>query len=96
VVRIYRVEHRRGLVRRKEKVRVLDSFITGKMENIAPFLKKIELVKGDIRDRAALRKGPERHRLRYPSGGAAFRPEIGRRSFYDKRYQCDRYAQRTV
>lgn len=44
------------LVRRGQKVRVLDSFITGKMENIAPFLKKIELVRGDIRDRATLRR----------------------------------------
>jgi len=44
------------LVKRGQKVRVLDSFITGKMENIAPFMKKIELVKGDIRNRATLRK----------------------------------------
>ncbi|MBA7636210.1 UDP-N-acetylglucosamine 4-epimerase [subsurface metagenome] len=38
------------LVRRKEKVRVLDNFSTGKRENIAPFLKEIELIEGDIRD----------------------------------------------
>lgn len=44
------------LVRRGKKVRVLDSFITGKIENIAPFMKKIELVRGDIRNRATLRK----------------------------------------
>ena len=42
------------LVRRGEHVRVLDNFITGKRENIAPFLNKIELVEGDIRDRKAL------------------------------------------
>jgi len=44
------------LVRRKAKVRVLDSFITGKMENIKPFMGRIELVKGDIRDKRALGK----------------------------------------
>ena len=38
------------LVRRGEKVQVLDSFITGKMENLEPFLNKIKLIKGDIRD----------------------------------------------
>jgi len=43
------------LVRRKARVRVLDSFITGKMENLKPFLGKIELVKGDIRDKKALK-----------------------------------------
>lgn len=42
------------LVRRGENVRVLDSFITGKRENIEPFLSKIELVEGDIRDKKAL------------------------------------------
>ncbi len=44
------------LVRRGERVRVLDSFITGKKENIEPFLDKIELVEGDIRDKDTLYK----------------------------------------
>lgn len=44
------------LVRRKKKVRILDNFITGKRENVAPFLNEIELVEGDIRDRKALDK----------------------------------------
>ncbi len=44
------------LVRRDHKVRVLDNFITGKKENIAPFLNKIELIEGDIRDGEALDK----------------------------------------
>lgn len=44
------------LVRRGEKVRVLDNFSTGKRENIGPFLDKIELVEGDIRDRKSLDK----------------------------------------
>lgn len=33
-----------------DKIRVIDNFSTGKMENIAPFLEHIELIKGDIRD----------------------------------------------
>ena len=39
-----------GLVGRGHSVRVLDNFATGKRENIAPFLKKIEMVEGDITD----------------------------------------------
>ena len=37
------------LVKRSEKVRVLDNFSTGKRENILLFLDKIELIEGDIR-----------------------------------------------
>ena len=37
------------LVRRGEAVRVLDNFSTGRRENIAPFLKDIELIGGDLR-----------------------------------------------
>jgi nucleoside-diphosphate-sugar epimerase len=44
------------LVRRKQKVVVIDSFITGKRENLAPFKNKIKLIKGDIRDSKALAK----------------------------------------
>ncbi|HEA47088.1 MAG TPA: NAD-dependent epimerase/dehydratase family protein, partial [bacterium] len=44
------------LVRRKEKVRILDNFSTGKRENIAPFLEKIELIEGDIRDSGTVTK----------------------------------------
>lgn len=39
------------LLARKKKVRVLDNFLTGKKENLAPFLNKIELIKGDIRNK---------------------------------------------
>ena len=44
------------LVRRRQKVRVIDSFITGKKENLKPFLGRIEIVKGDIRDKNALKR----------------------------------------
>ena len=37
------------LVKRGEKVRVLDNFSTGKRENILPFLDRIELIEGDVR-----------------------------------------------
>ena len=39
------------LVGRKQKVRVLDNFITGKRENLSPFMNEIELVEGDIRNK---------------------------------------------
>ncbi len=37
------------LVQNGEKVRVIDNFATGKIENLNPFLDQIELVNGDIR-----------------------------------------------
>jgi len=39
------------LEKRGEKVRVLDNFSTGKMENIEDFAERIDLIKGDVRDR---------------------------------------------
>lgn len=44
------------LVRRGRTVRVFDNFSTGKKENIAPFLSKIELIKGDLREPEHLKK----------------------------------------
>ena len=44
------------LVRRKQKIRVLDSFVTGKRRNLEPFIDRIELIKGDIRDRRVCEK----------------------------------------
>jgi nucleoside-diphosphate-sugar epimerase len=44
------------LVRRGQKVVVLDSLITGKRENLKPFAGRIEFVKGDIRERPVLRR----------------------------------------
>lgn len=38
------------LVKRDHEVRILDNFLTGKRENIASFLDKIELIEGDIKD----------------------------------------------
>ncbi|MFQ5841155.1 MAG: SDR family oxidoreductase [Thermodesulfobacteriota bacterium] len=38
---------------RGEQVRVLDNFSTGKMENIEPFMERIDLITGDVRDRKA-------------------------------------------
>lgn len=47
------------LIRRRESVRVLDSFITGRMENLEPFLDRVKLIKGDIRDRKTLDEAME-------------------------------------
>jgi nucleoside-diphosphate-sugar epimerase len=38
-----------ALVKRGEKVRVLDNFSTGKRENLLPFSNQIEVIEGDIR-----------------------------------------------
>ena len=42
------------LVQLGEKVRVIDNFVTGKKENLAKSINKIELINGDIRDRKKL------------------------------------------
>jgi nucleoside-diphosphate-sugar epimerase len=42
------------LLAQGDSVRVLDNFATGKRENLAPFLSRIEVVEGDLRDDAAL------------------------------------------
>jgi nucleoside-diphosphate-sugar epimerase len=44
------------LVRRGERVRVLDNFITGKQENLVPFRNFIELIDGDIRELETCRR----------------------------------------
>lgn len=47
------------LVRRGEKVRVLDNFSTGKRHNLEPFLDKIELIEGDVRSYHIVREAAE-------------------------------------
>lgn len=47
------------LVNRKEEVRVLDNFSTGRRENLLPFLDKIELVEGDLTDLETVREAVE-------------------------------------
>jgi len=44
------------LLHRNETVRVLDNFSTGKRENIAPFLPRIDLIEGSITDPATCRR----------------------------------------
>lgn len=48
------------LVEMGEKVRVIDNFSTGKYENLEPFIKKIELIKGDIRNYSDIKKATKR------------------------------------
>ena len=49
---------RRGLSTKSkvDTIRVLDNFSTGSKENIEPFIEKIELIEGDIRDKNILSK----------------------------------------
>ncbi len=44
------------LFKRGEKVRVLDNFSTGFKKNLAPFAKKVEIIKGDIKKMSDLRR----------------------------------------
>ncbi|RLC55839.1 MAG: LPS biosynthesis protein WbpP [Chloroflexota bacterium] len=44
------------LVRRGERVRVFDNFSTGQEANLAPVRQAIELIRGDLRDLAAVRR----------------------------------------
>lgn len=45
-----------ALVRRGDRVRVLDNFLTGRRENLAEFRKDVEVLKGDIREPSDCRK----------------------------------------
>jgi UDP-glucose 4-epimerase len=47
------------LVRRGERVRVLDNFSTGRRENLAPFLQCIDLIQGDVCDLPTVRQAVE-------------------------------------
>jgi UDP-glucose 4-epimerase len=47
------------LVRRGERVRVLDDFSTGKRENLSVLVDDIELAEGDLRDPSAVRQAVE-------------------------------------
>jgi len=44
------------LVRRGDEVRVLDSLLTGKKENLAAFIDRVEFIEADIRDLEACRR----------------------------------------
>ena len=46
----------RELLRRRQKVRVLDNFSTGREENLHDCLDRIELIRGDVRDQRVVRR----------------------------------------
>ena len=48
-----------ALVKRGDSVRVLDNLLTGRMENLAGFIRGVEFVEGDIRDPDTCRKAVE-------------------------------------
>jgi len=48
-----------ALVGRGDKVRVLDNLSTGHKANLAPWLDKVELIEGDVTDRAAVGRAVE-------------------------------------
>jgi nucleoside-diphosphate-sugar epimerase len=48
-----------ALVRRGDTVRVLDNLLTGKVENLTPFIDRIRFIQGDIRDLDACRRAAE-------------------------------------
>ena len=48
------------LIGRGHAVRVLDDLSTGRLENLAPLRRKIEFLKGDIRDRTIVRRAVKR------------------------------------
>lgn len=45
-----------ALVKKGEKVKVIDNFVSGKRENLSHIIDKIELIEGDIRDLPLLKK----------------------------------------
>lgn len=49
----------RALVERGERVRVIDTFLTGQRANLAPVAKEIELIEGDIRNPDSCRRAVE-------------------------------------
>jgi UDP-glucose 4-epimerase len=47
------------LVRHGERVRVLDNFSTGRRDNLGPFLERIDLIEGDLRDLSTVSQAVE-------------------------------------
>lgn len=45
-----------GPVCKVDEIRVLDNFVTGSRDNLKPFMSKIDLIEGDIRDKQVLLK----------------------------------------
>ncbi|MEA3307403.1 MAG: GDP-mannose 4,6-dehydratase, partial [Elusimicrobiota bacterium] len=45
-----------GLIKKGEKVRVIDNFSTGFRKNLAPFKGRVEIMKGDIKKPADLKR----------------------------------------
>ncbi len=61
------------LAARGDRVRVLDNLSTGRLSNLAGFQDRIEFLRGDILDAAAVAAGGPRRRLHLPRGGPGLR-----------------------
>ena len=47
------------LLRRGQRVRVLDNFSTGREENVADFASRVQMIRADVRDEEAVDKAVE-------------------------------------
>ena len=71
--RLHRLDLVEELLKRGEYVRVMDNYSTGRRKNLAPFLKDIDLVEGDLRSYHVVQKASPAGGLYLASGGAALR-----------------------
>ena len=81
-----------ALVRRGESVRVVDSLVTGKRQNLA-HLPEVEFLHGDLADADVARAGRDRRGLRAASGGHPVGAAVGGRSHHLEPRQYRRLAQ---
>ena len=77
------------LVQQGSDVRVLDNFATGKRENIAPFLDKIDLVEGDIADPEACARACDGVRVVLHQAAL---PSVGQEQHHGRRHHDHREA----
>jgi len=68
------------LVRRQYQVRVLDDFSSGKEENLAGLSSKIEIIRGDIRNKDLCLEAAAGNGGNFTSGGFGFCPQVNLRA----------------
>ena len=80
----------RALIARGDGVRILDNFSTGKHENIADIVDRVELLEGDIRDDRDAGAGDRRRRGGVPRGGDRVGARVDGGAAGEPRRQRDR------